>query len=259
MNVVRMLLAIGLLVQVVAACNSPTASQQQTVNPRAAAPAIAQPAAPDPEVGAVFLGAGSLHTCSGAVLDSPAGDLILTAAHCLVGGVDTTFVAGFNNEAAPENTWRVDVVYLDPSWVQNQDPQADFAIARVTRDAAGAVESQAGRGLALGSTPPAGTTVTITGYGLGEGGGPIACRAATAISAGGFPSLPCVGLVDGTSGAPWIAGSTVTGLIGGLDGGGCENNISYSPPFDRRLTQLLTRAEARGPGDVAPNVLDNTC
>src|ERR1700682_3543333 len=211
MTMARMLLAIGLLVPVVAACNSTAASQQQTVIPRAAAPAIAQPVAPDPEVGAVFLGAGSLHTCSGAVLDSPAGDLILTAAHCLVGGVDTTFVAGFNNEAAPENTWRVDVVYLDPSWVQNQDPQADFAIARVTRDAAGAVESQAGRGLALGSTPPAGTTVTITGYGLGEGGGPIACRAATAISAGGFPSPPCVGLVDGTRGAPWLAGGAGTG------------------------------------------------
>jgi hypothetical protein len=254
-----MILAVGLLVPVVAACGSPAASQQQTVTTTAAAPATAQPVHPDPKVGAVFLGAGSLHTCTGSVLHSATGNLILTAAHCLAGGFDTTFVAGFNDQAAPENIWRVEAVYLDPRWVQNQDPMADFAIARVTRDAGGSVESQAGGGLALGSTPTAGTTVTVTGYGLGEGGGPIGCQAPTAIAAGGFPSLPCEGLIDGTSGAPWTTGSTVTGLIGGLDGGGCQNNVSYSPPFDGRLTQLLTRAEAGGAGDDAPNVLDDNC
>ena len=76
---------------------------------------------------------------------------------------------------------------------------------------------------------------------------------------GGFPSLPCAGLIDGTSGAPWTTGSTITGLVGGLDGGGCDENVSYSPPFDDGVVQLLTRAQAGGPADPAPTVFDDDC
>ena len=75
----------------------------------------------------------------------------------------------------------------------------------------------------------------------------------------GFPSLACEGLVDGTSGAPWVSGATVTGLIGGLEGGGCAENVSYSAPFDEHTAQLLARAEAGGPGDTAPTDYDDRC
>ena len=235
------------------------------------APATARPVPPDPKVGAVFLDGASLHTCSGAVLDSAAGDLILTAAHCVADGVDATFVSGFNNEAAPENSWHIDAVYLDSRWVQNQDPMADFAIARVSRDAGGqersdpgmntggTIEAQTGGGLTLGPAPKPGTVVTVTGYPMGDGGGPVGCRAATAQATQSFPSLPCGGVVDGLSGAPWVTGSTVTGLVGGLDGGGCHDESSYSPPFDDAITGLLTRAEAGGPADAAPTVFDDGC
>ena len=66
-------------------------------------------------------------------------------------------------------------------------------------------------------------------------------------------------MVGGTSGAPSIIGSTVTGLIGGLDAGGCEDKISYSAPLDEHITQLLARAEAGGPGDTAPAGMDTDC
>jgi hypothetical protein len=223
------------------------------------APATARPVPPDPNIGAVFLGGASLHTCSGAVLDSAGGDLILTAAHCVADGVDATFVAGFNDEAAPENVWHIDAVYLDPRWVQNQDPMADFTIARVSRDAGGTIEAQTGGGLTLGPAPKPGTVVVVTGYAMGDGGGPVGCRATTAQATEGFPSLPCGGVVDGLSGAPWVTGSTVTGLVGGLDGGGCHDESSYSPPFDDAITALLARAEAGGPGDAAPTVFDDGC
>ncbi len=222
-------------------------------------PAKAQPVQPDPLVGAVFVGDGTLHSCSGAVLDSTGGDLILTAAHCIADGVDATFVAGFNNDAAPENVWHLDAVYLDSRWVQNQDPMADFAIARVSRDGGGTIQAQAGGGLRLGSAPKSGTVVTVTGYPMGDGGGPVGCRAPTAKATKGFPSLPCEGIVGGLSGAPWITGSTVTGLIGGLDGGGCQDESSYSPPFDEAITRLLARAEAGGPADDVPTVFDDDC
>jgi len=152
----------------------PPVEQAATVTPKM--PPTAQPVPPDPRVGAVFLGAGSLHTCTGAVLHSATGDLILTAAHCVAQGVDVTFVAGLNDTAAPEDVWHVDAVYLDPRWVQNQDPLADFAIARVGRDTGGTVEAQAGGGLTLGPAPKQGTVVAVTGYGMGVGGGPIGCR-----------------------------------------------------------------------------------
>ena len=76
---------------------------------------------------------------------------------------------------------------------------------------------------------------------------------------GGFPSLPCGGLVAGLSGAPWVVGATITGIVGGLHGGGCDESVSYSPPFDDSVAQLLARAEAGGPADDAPVVFDDDC
>jgi hypothetical protein len=238
----------------------PAATANTNATVAAKVPPTAAPVPPDPRVGAVFLGGGSLHTCTGGVLDSAAGDLILTAAHCVAEGVDATFVAGLKDSAAPEDVWHVDAVYLDPRWLQNQDPLADFAIARVSRESGGSVEEQAGGGLKLGPAPKPGTVITVSGYGMGVGGGPIGCRTATAPTNKGFPAFDCAQLVDGLSGAPWIDGSNVTGVIGGLDGGGCsDESVSYSPPFDDAVKQLLSRAEAGGPADAAPTTFEDDC
>jgi len=212
----------------------------------------------DPRVGAVFLGGQTLHACSGSVLDSAAGDLILTAAHCMADGVEAYFVPGFSDEAASSDYWRVDAVYLDPRWVANQDPLADFAIGRVSRARGGSVETHTGGGFALGTSPREGTEVTVNGYAFGMGGEQLGCRARATFHHG-YPALPCEGLVDGTSGSPWLADSVVTGVVGGLEGGGCEEDVSYSPPFDDAVKLLLRRAEAGGPGDAAPTVFADDC
>jgi hypothetical protein len=91
--------------------------------------------------------------CGAAVLDSRTGDLILTATHRLAGGLDATFVAGYSVDAADDDVWQVNAVYLDQRWVQDQDPRADFAIARVSRDAGDSFRSHAGRGLVLAWSP----------------------------------------------------------------------------------------------------------
>lgn len=258
---VSAILAVGLLA-LTAGCGRPAPPEVHTSSARPTATKVsAAPVTPDARIGALFLGAGDLHTCTAGVLDSTGGDLILTAAHCVAEGIDTTFVAGFSGAADPPSVWRVATTYLDPRWVKNQDPLADFAILRLARDSGGTgtVEEEAGGGLSIGATPKPGTVVNVTGYGLGVGGGPIGCEGTTELTPGGFPSLPCGGLVDGTSGAPWTTGPTITGLVGGLDGGGCDENISYSPPFDDGVVALLARAEAGGPGDDAPAVLDDDC
>ncbi len=251
---------VGLLASA-AACGRAAAPQTTTsaVPPAATTKMSASAVPPDARIGALFLGAGDLHTCTAAVLNSTAGDLILTAAHCVAEGVDTTFVAGFSGAADDAQIWRVDAAYLDPRWVQGQDPLADFAVLHVVRDGGGSIEAEAGGGLSIGTTPRPGTEVNVTGYGLGVGGGPIGCTGTTELAPGGFPSLSCGGLIDGTSGAPWTTGPTITGLVGGLDGGGCDENVSYSPPFDDGVVALLTRAEAGGPGDTAPTVFDDDC
>ena len=230
-------------------------------SPPVAAPsrATAGPVQPDPHVGAVFLGDSTTHACAAAVLHSKTGDLILTAAHCLAAIPDSTFVPGFDGgDPGAAARWRVSAVYLDPRWLANHDPLADYAIARVGRSGAGSLEAVTGSGLAVGNAPQPGSVVTVTAYALGSGG-PIGCRSTTALGPGGFPSVQCGGLVDGTSGAPWISGPAVVGLIGGLHGGGCDDKVSYSPPFDGGVLKLLTRAEARGPADTQSQTLPDDC
>ena len=220
---------------------------------------VAAPVDPDPRVGAIFLSASDVHTCTGSVLHSAAGNLVLTAAHCLTAEVAARFVPGFTRDAAPENVWTVDALYLDPRWLANRDPQADYAIARVGRPAGGAVEAQVGSALTLGAAPARGRQVTVVAYPAGTGGSPIGCQTGTGFNEDGYPELPCAGLVDGTSGAPWISGSSVIGVIGGLHGGGCAQNLSYSSPFDEHITELFARAQAGGPGDTPPSSFDDQC
>jgi hypothetical protein len=220
---------------------------------------IAAPVDPDPRVGVFFLSGSDLHACTGSVLHSAAGNLVLTAAHCLSTGAPARFVPGFARKAAPEDMWTVDAIYLDPRWLANRDPQADYAIAQVSGPSGGSVEALVGSALSLGAAPARGSRVTVIAYPAGVGGLPIGCQTGTGLSDGGYPELPCAGLVDGTSGAPWISGSTVTGVIGGLHGGGCAQNLSYSSPFDVHVTDLLARAEAGGPGDTPPSSFDDKC
>jgi Trypsin-like peptidase domain len=252
------------LALVLAACghqppSAPVGSKPKQAAESAANAVNAAPVDPDPRVGAVFLGGGDLHACTGSVLHSATGNLVLTAAHCMRAGGHATFVPGFAGQAAPTDIWTMDVIYLDPRWVVNKDPQADYAIARVSRADGGSVEAQVGSALSLGSAPAKGSRINVVAYPAGVGGMPVGCQASIGISNDGYPQLACAGLADGTSGAPWISGSTVTGVIGGLHGGGCAESLSYSSPFDQHITELLARAEAGGPGDVPTAAFDDAC
>src|ERR1700753_3355823 len=141
---------------------------------------IAGPIRPDPRVGAFFLSDTDLHACTGSVLHSGAGNLVLTAAHCLSAGGPAKFIPGFARMAAPDDIWTVEARYFDPRWLATKDPMADFAIARVVRPTGGSIEAVVGSALSLGSRPAPGTEVTVIGYPAGVGGLPISCQATTA-------------------------------------------------------------------------------
>ncbi|WP_445169825.1 trypsin-like serine peptidase [Mycolicibacterium sp. Dal123E01] len=261
MRTVAAVLNLAVAAVLVAACHgsaAPPAKAAQVTGVRSATK-TAKPVAPQPAVGALFLGGTDAHTCTASVVHSRTQDLILTAAHCLADGLPATFVPGFDETAAPDAVWTVGAVYLDPRWVGSQDPKADYAFARVSRAAGGTLESVAGHALMLGMAPARSGAVTVLGYPGGVGGQPLGCDTSVAIDADGYPSLRCGGLVDGTSGGPWITGATVIGVTGGWNGGGCEDNVSYSAPFDAATASLLARAEAGGPGDAAPASFDSEC
>jgi hypothetical protein len=256
---IRSLVFVALVIVAVGCSRQVGTPRPAQSTPQAPGAVSAAPVAPDRRVGALFLGGETLHTCSGSVLDSAAGDLILTAAHCVADGVDAYFVPGFSGEVQRDDAWHVDEVFLDPRWLANQDPLADFAIGRVSRDGGGSVRDAAGGGYTLGRAPAVGADVAVTGYPTGVGGGPIGCRTTIAAHDETFPSLRCAGLVDGTSGSPWVSGSTVAGITGGLDGGGCHDDVSYSPPFDDAVARLLARAQAGGEADRAPDAFGDDC
>ncbi len=259
MRVPAVALIAAMAAVVPAGCRSsaePPAEAAKALTPAAAVTADARPVAPRPAVGALFLGATDTHTCTASVIHSAGQDLILTAAHCLAAGLPATFVPGFDNSAAAGEVWSVDAVYLDPRWLSTQDPKADYAFARVSRTAGGTVESVAGAALTLGTARSG--PVTVIGYPMGDGGPPLGCDTVARLD-DGYPALRCNGLGDGTSGGPWISGATVVGVIGGRDGGGCRDDVSYSAPFDAATAALLARAEAGGPGDDAPASFDSGC
>src|SRR5467141_1600466 len=79
-----------------------------------------------PAVGALFTAsAGRLgqHFCSATVIDSPDGDLAITAAHCVTGTSGAVeFVPGYDNGATPYGVWTVTKVYVDQAWSSASSP-----------------------------------------------------------------------------------------------------------------------------------------
>ena len=106
---------------------------------------VATSSAPIPAVGALFvpsvLGSsvalGLPHECSGVVVDSPARNLVLTAAHCLAGtGIGYDFAPGYHDGVAPYGVWAVQRIYVDPAWSLRHDPHADYAFLQVEPNSA---------------------------------------------------------------------------------------------------------------------------
>jgi V8-like Glu-specific endopeptidase len=256
-----------------------TASDDPPPLVSAAAPArpdeVASAAAPrDPRtvatVGALFSsGVASPHSCTAGVVDSPSGNVIVTAAHCVVGSAaGMVFVPGYVDGDAPYGSWTVTKAYAATGWITGQSPRLDYAFLVVSPSSTNAttvsLQSVTG-GNVLGTAPAPGQTVTVAGYEIGRDDEPVICAPRVYLTRG-YPSFDCAGYVAGTSGAPWIVGyqsstgaGTITAVIGGLNQGGCTAGTSYGAPFTAATEQLLARAAAGGPADVLPVPLPATC
>jgi V8-like Glu-specific endopeptidase len=208
-----------------------------------------------PAVGALFtMSGGKLgqHFCTASVINSPHGDLVITAAHCMSGLSGVVFVPGYDQGAAPYGIWTVTKVYADRSWTSSSDPDDDVAFLRVGQpgsivpieDVTGAEQLKTGM--------PARQLVEVIGY-PDSTSTPIACRNWTREPMSDQLEFDCGGYTDGTSGGPFLADvdpqtaqGAVIGVIGGYEQGGLTPQVSYSPMFRANVAALYRLAVAGG-------------
>lgn len=80
---------------------------------------------------------GSTFGCSGTVINSSSGDIVITAAHCLyddsTGGyiVDAQFTPGYHEGDAPFGTWTMDEVWVPEGYQQGFDASLDVGFLRL--------------------------------------------------------------------------------------------------------------------------------
>lgn len=225
--------------------------------------AVAEPGTPVPDprpaasaetaVGALFDGdADGLgdHFCSASVVDSPAGNLLLTAAHCVASGDGTpaatgmTFVPGYHDGQDPYGEWTVRGAAVDPRFLADADP--DFDVAFLTVD--GAVQDVTG-GFPVVFDPGDGDPVVAVGYPM-EDDGPTVRSGVTEQYSPTQLELPAPGLENGTSGGPWLrSDGAVVGLTGGYEQGGYTYDTSYSTylgaDFETLRDQAVDTPDAR--------------
>lgn len=207
-----------------------------------------------PAVGALFTSdSGKLgsHFCTASVTDSPHGNLLITAAHCVTGVQGSiVFVPGYSDGSTPYGVWNVTRVFTDPAWQLASDPDDDVAFLEVSQpgssvpieDVTGAEELSTGK--------PAGKQVQVIGY-PNTADQPITCRAPARPFGTSQMEFDCDGYTDGTSGGPFLADvdqttgqGTVIGVIGGYLQGGDTPSQSFSITFGRDVSALYRTAIA---------------
>ena len=209
-----------------------------------------------PAVGALFtLSGGRLgaHFCTATVINSPNGDLAITAAHCVSGTSATVaFVPGYDAGAAPYGVWTVTRVYVDASWNSSSDPDDDVAFLQVSQQGSTVPIQEVTGAEQLKIGTPAQQLVEVIGY-PDSSNKAITCRNWTSEPMQDQLEFDCGGYTDGTSGGPFLASvnplngrGTVIGVIGGYEQGGFEPEVSYSAMFGPNVMALYQVAVAGG-------------
>jgi V8-like Glu-specific endopeptidase len=217
-----------------------------------------------PQVGALFSvdsnGRPTSHFCTASVVDSPRGDVIATAAHCVIdptSGQPTQpflFAPGYHDGKFPFGTWAPQQIVVDPQWSGGGNPDYDVAFVVLRPNAAketvqGAVGSDR---VAFGDTSAQPGLVGVVGY-PGSGEQPIGCLNTTKPYNPNQSEFDCAGYEDGSSGGPLLHGidpetgeGTLVGVIGGYQEGGDTPDISYAAHFTDKIKALYTKAAAAG-------------
>ncbi|MER5731635.1 trypsin-like serine protease [Streptomyces sp. NPDC002138] len=221
---------------------------------RTAAPAT--PAAPAPTspsgtpiaiAGALFTGGlDGDHFCTATVVHSAGRNMIVTAGHCLIAGdasgAGAVFAPAYANGSAPYGTWKVEKVFEDERWSDNNDDDFDLAFARLAPDSAGRNIEDVTGAAALDTSGRSAEEVTVTGY-PADRKVPRTCTAVTIRDSDTEQRFDCADFPGGTSGSAWIARD---GKIIGILTGGDTDDVSTSTVFGSWASTLYTKATAPG-------------
>jgi V8-like Glu-specific endopeptidase len=203
------------------------------------------------------------HYCSGSVVYSPHGDVVMTAAHCVYSksGGYTKFLAfapKYHNGPSSEGVWYVRRIIVPHGWLTSQNPNDDYAflIMLPQKQAGRTTEIQQHTGYLTPTVSlPLPKTVAVTGYNdvrLDKlGNEPITCRTSAfevAEAGSHYERFNCDNYQDGTSGSPWVVANTnhVIGVIGGYQQGGDSPNYSFSALFTSTTLADYHNAENLG-------------
>jgi V8-like Glu-specific endopeptidase len=194
------------------------------------------------------------HFCSGAVVQSPHKDLVITAAHCLDGkrlgeSGNVTFAPNYHAGIFPGGRWIVRSEFVDTAWTEHRNPNDDFAFIIVGKPNQQIQKGTGGEVVKTNVSLP--QNVQVIGY-PDAANLPVECRApATALDRAGYQQLvfDCDGYTGGTSGGPFLMNVNHTtglgeliGVIGGFQLGGDSPNISYASEFLSNLASLYKKA-----------------
>jgi V8-like Glu-specific endopeptidase len=224
------------------------ASTLSAHDPTAGIRASARAFAGTPAVGALFTvsgGALGRHFCTASVVDSPGGDLVITAAHCVshraAGSI--AFVPGYTSGHQPYGVWLVSQVMADSGWLDSGNPDHDVAFLAVYQPGRRQRIQDLTGGERLGIGWQARAWVNVVGY-PDATEQPVTCTNETKPFQARQMEFDCGGYTDGTSGAPFLARlgpagtGTVIGVIGGYQQGGYLPAISYTTRFGPDVENL---------------------
>jgi len=201
-------------------------------------------------VGALFTRSGGrlgAHFCTASVVSSPAGNLLITAAHCMQGKHpgDVVFAPGYHNGRFPHGVWVVTTVYVDSAWATSQNPDDDVAFLIAGRPGTH-IQRHTGAELLRIDRPP--QMVRVIGY-PDATNRPISCTARAREFGARQMVFDCDNYTNGTSGGPFLAhvnpktgDGWVIGVIGGYEQGGDTPDVSYSPRFFSPVLKLYQTA-----------------
>lgn len=225
-----------------------------------------------PVVGRMFvMKGGGAYFCTASVVASPGRDLVLSAAHCLL-GTDARQVAFVPQYTAqnpqPYGMFPVlrdkagrSKVWIDPRYRKlgvDRGAALDVAFAQVGPDADGfPVEDVVGGNRLVTGAAYAHKKVSLIGYPASAARPRLCVNRTTKFTStdakipGSFLRINCTGYPGGTSGGPFLIGfdqrtetGSVVGVIGGWKTGGDTADTSYSSYFGADIRKLYEKALA---------------
>lgn len=223
-------------------------------------PRAGQPFPGMPQFGALVWqnpdGSPGKRLCTAVAVDSPQGDLIATAAHC-VGGVRATvggpmsvaYLPGSDGSSTPYGIWYPTRVIRAPQWMNGlKDPDFDIAFLTVFRPSdTRPLETLTGAEH-FGGIPADGTLTVQVGYAR-DAPDPQVCRSAVHFHSPTQLRVDCAGFPSGTSGGPLLTNvdpvtgiGTLIGVVGGYQRGGAHADVSYAAAFTPAIQELYQEA-----------------